>query len=107
MTDDQLLSGYIFVVLVLLVCVLSHCAPDEKARDPLPLIDTADSVHVLTTPIEHQTNAAHPGEVVRGSKVFEAGDCTVWRFQDSVGIHYLAEGRHQVSGYDVACSVAR
>jgi hypothetical protein len=51
-----------------------------------------------------------PIEHVRGFRIFQAGDCTVWRFQDSVGIHYLAEGRtptYSTSGKYVACSVAR
>lgn len=51
-----------------------------------------------------------PIEKVRGFRVFQAGDCTVWRFTDSVGVHYLAEGRHSTystTGVAVACSVAR
>jgi hypothetical protein len=45
-------------------------------------------------------------EAVRGWRIFQAGDCTVWRFVDSLGVHYLAEGR--IAGTNaVACSVVR
>lgn len=48
-------------------------------------------------------------EHVRGFRVFQAGDCTVWRFTDSVGVHYLAEGRETKFSdtHAVSCSVAR
>jgi hypothetical protein len=55
-------------------------------------------------------SATGPIERVKGFRVFQAGDCTVWRFTDSVGVHYLAEGRHSTystAGVAISCAVAR
>lgn len=75
---------------------------DSSAAEgnPLPRMHATRIPDSEPGPIEH----------VKGFRVFQAGDCTVWRFTDSVGVHYLAEGRHSTystAGVAVACAVAR
>ncbi len=66
-----------------------------------------------TLPRMHATHISdsEPGSIehVKGFRVFQAGDCTVWRFTDSVGTHYLAEGWVKTNGmpFALSCAVAR
>jgi hypothetical protein len=83
------------------VAVTSHATDSARAEG-----SSLPPMHATHIP----DSGSGPIEKVRGFRVFQAGDCTVWRFQDSVGIHYLAEGRtptYSTSGKYVACSVAR
>jgi hypothetical protein len=86
------------------VAVSSHAADSARAEgESLPRMRATHISDPEPGPIEH----------VKGYRIFQAGDCTVWRFQDSVGIHYLAEGRNTSfspanhAQNALACSVAR
>jgi hypothetical protein len=94
----SVLLGWMFV----LACETDRQHAADSARAEGETLPQMHSTHI-------PDSVSGPVEKVRGYRVFQAGDCTVWRFQDSVGIHYLAEGRatKYTTGLDVSCSVAR
>lgn len=51
---------------------------------------------------------ADRAKVLKLEKVIEVGDCTVWRFTDTDGTHYIAEGRYLGRGSAaLACTITR
>ena len=79
----------------------------SSSTDSLPPMHATHIPDSVAGPIEITSVwcASNHTQNVKGFRVFQAGDCTVWRFTDSVGVHYLAEGRR--ANGPVACAVAR
>lgn len=92
--------------LAILGFIWGACTPQpqsEPSQSPEE-VSHEDSVQVRASV---RIGSAQVTEVSHGERVFQAGDCTVWRFTDKEGSHYLAEGRELTKGEQTSCSMGR
>lgn len=63
---------------------VAHSCTEQPSRSQI-----RDSTAVAIERFNNDDRA----KVLKLEKVVEVGDCTVWRFTDTDGTHYIAEGR--------------